>query len=207
MPKAKKFTAHKAHNQPYSTNPETARIQEIEQSHMRLTAEVARISTKYHTHLTRRKVSLHKTLKWKQLLEEEQVRWERQLKEELKAEEEMELQVVTKEWIKLTIMEEQNGGEQDEEKSWNGIDEETIEENNSDEVESDPEFEDGNLDASDNEDLFDENGNKIKVEDLIDGMRQIYDRHMQWVANIIKKYEAIDGEEEWESVVEEDEGE
>jgi len=119
----------------------------------------------------------------------------------------MELQVVTEEWIELTITEEQNEGEQDEEKSWNGIDEETIEENNSDEVESDPEFEDGNLDASDNEDLFDENGNKIKVEDLIDGMRQIYDRHMQWVVNIMKKYEAIDGEEEWESVVEEDEGE
>ena len=73
MPKAKKFTAHKAHNQPYSTNPETARIREIEQSRVGLTAEVARISTKYHTHLTRRKVSLHKTLKWKQLSEEEQV--------------------------------------------------------------------------------------------------------------------------------------
>ena len=74
MLKAKKFTAHKARNQPYSTNPETARIREIEQSHIGLTAEVARISIKYHTHLTRRKVSLHKILKWKQLLEEEQFR-------------------------------------------------------------------------------------------------------------------------------------
>jgi len=46
-------------------------------------------------------------------------------------------------------------------------------------VKSDPEFKDENLDAFDNEKFFDENGNKIKMKDLIDGMRQIYDRYIQ----------------------------
>ena len=38
-------------------------------------------------------------------------------------------------------------------------------------MENDLEFEDGNLDIFDNEEFFDENGNKIKMKDLIDGMK------------------------------------
>ena len=53
MPKAKAFSARKSRAQPYSTNPETARIREIEQSRVGLSAEIARINTKYRTRLSR----------------------------------------------------------------------------------------------------------------------------------------------------------
>jgi hypothetical protein len=218
MPKAKRFTAHKSQTQSYSTNPETSRIQEIEQSRVGLDAEITRIRTKYRTRLSRRKSNIRKISEWKQLSKEKQIEREGELKEELRAEEEEELRVVVKEWMELTDMKEETeeeGTESVSEESGKGIDDtenlngicddEIKEEENNDEMESNLEFEDEDFDASDNEDLFDGNGNKIQMEDLIDGMRQIYNRHMKRIKFVMKKYKAIERESEWESMNEEDE--
>ena len=73
MPKVKQFTAHESQTQSYSTNPETFRIQEIEQSHMKLDAEITRIHIKYHIHLSRRKSSMCKLSERKQLFKKKQI--------------------------------------------------------------------------------------------------------------------------------------
>jgi hypothetical protein len=200
MPKAKRFTARKPRSQSYSTNPETVRIRELEQSRVGLAAEIAKIKTKYRTHLSRKKVSMQKTIEWKQLSENERLQRERRLKEELDAQEEEELRVAGEELMKLTNMAEQieeNQTESDSEESWKGIDDDkTSKEQSDDEAISDSDFEGGDLDVSENEDLFDENGNKISMQILSHGMKEIYDRHMERFAYIMRKYIAIDGENE-----------
>ena len=52
------------------------------------------------------------------------------------------------------------------------------EEESNHEANSDSDFEEEDLDASENEDFFDKNGNKISVQDLSQGMKEIYNRRM-----------------------------
>src|SRR5436190_23321943 len=87
--------------------------------------------------------------------------------------------------------------ESDSGESWKGIDEvvaQVEEENKVNEENSDSDFEEEYIDASENEELFDQGGNKMSVEDLAPGMRKIFNRHMQPLENTIKKYEAIEEE-------------
>ena len=205
MPKVKRFTARKPRNQSYSTNPETARIREIEQSRVGLAAEIARINTKYRTRLSRKKAKMHKTSEWKRLSENERIQRERQLKKEFDVEEEKEWKMAAEEWKKLMDMKEQIDEEQsdeqsmnDSEESWKGIDDDddnVINKNENEESDDDSQFEEGNIDAPEIEDLFDENGNKITMENLAEGLKQIYTRHMRRLAKTMKKYQAIDDED------------
>ena len=73
-----------------------------------------------------------------------------------------------------------------------------------DEADNDPKFEDGDIDALEDEDIFDENGKKITVDELSIEMKDIFERHMQRLQQIGLKYEAIEKEARRESV--EDDG-
>ena len=199
MPKAKAFTPRKPRTKPYSTNPETARVREIEQSRVGLSAEIPRINARFHTRLFRAKAKLHKSPEWKQLSKIDQIAKEKDLKAGLDAEEEQELKKAAEAWIELTNMdvEVDSDGEQsgdrgddgDSESSWGGIasDDDGVDE-------SDSEFEDDGDNPSTNEDLFDENGNKIQAEDLTEGLKDIVNRHFHRLMTTLEKYEAIDGE-------------
>ena len=75
------------------------------------------------------------------------------------------------------------------ESSWGGI-----ASDNDGMDESDSQFEDDGDNPSENEDLFDENGNKIQVEDLTEGIKDIVTRHVHQLMTTLRKYEVIDGE-------------
>ncbi len=203
MSKAKRFQARIPRNQPYSTNAETARIREIDQSRVGLDIEIVRINGKFRTRLSRAKAGMRRTDKWKKSSKKQQLQQEEELEKKIEKEEEEELQVVVQEWVKLTGMEEMV------------IDQEDASNNEDidDEDESDPEFEDGDIDALEDEDLFDVNGNKVETEDLSIGMKEIYNRHLERVRSTMAKYQVIDGEDEkksdeedgWETEVENEE--
>ena len=200
MPKAKSFTPRKPRTKPYSTNPETARIREIEQSRVGLSAEIARINTKYRARLFRAKAKLHKSTEWHRLSKIDQIEKEKDLKVGLDADEEQELKKAAETWIELTNMDAEmdlEGGQSsdrgddaaDSESSWVGI---TGNDDGMDE--SDSQFDDDDDNPSENEDLFDENGNKIQAEDLTEGIKEIVTRHVRQLMRTLRKYEAIDGE-------------
>jgi hypothetical protein len=188
MPKAKRFRARIPRNQPYSTNEETARIREIEQSRTGFNAEKAKIKNKFRTQLCRRKAKLRKTSGWNQLSEAEQIEQVEQEQAKLKEEEKEELRVAWQEWTKLTGLDEQS---MDEQRASNHKD-------SGDEGDNDPEFEDGDIDAAEDEDIFDGNGNKITMDELSSGMREILERHFKRLRQITVKWEAIGVEKERE---------
>src|SRR5437667_8069584 len=158
MPKAKAFTPRKPRTKPYSTNPEMARVREIEQSRVGLSAEIPRINARFRTRLFRAKAKLHKSLEWKQLSKIDQMAKEKDLKAGLDTEEEQELKKAAKSWIELTNMDVEvdsegeqgsdSGDDTDSESSWGGI-----ASDNDGMDESDSQFEDDGDNPSENEDL------------------------------------------------------
>jgi len=200
MPKTKRFTARKHRSGPLSANPETARVREIEQSRVGWPAEQARIGTKYRTRLARAKYKLHHSFGWKSLSNSEQIRKELELKENIMKEKDDELQNAAKEWVELTQKPEPQdldiwNSESDSEESWQGIPE-TNEDNKEENDSSDAEFEDGDVDAPEDEELFDEQGNKMSMEDISKGMHKIFERHMTNLRQSMRKYEAIAEEDD-----------
>ena len=199
MPKAKAFAPRKPRTKPYSTNPKTARIREIEQSRVGLSAEIARINARYRTRFFRAKAKLHKSSKWQQLLKIDQIEKEKDLKASLDTEEEQELKKAAKTWIELMNVDVEvdsegeqgsdSGDDTDSESSGGGI-----ASDNDGMDESDSQFEDDGDNPSENEDLFDENENKIQVEDLTEGIKDIVTRHVRQLMTTLRKYEVIDGE-------------
>jgi len=175
-----------------------ARIREIEQSRVGLSAQIVRINTKYRTCLARVKVKLYESSEWPRLSKMDQIQKEKDLKAGLDAEEEQEFTKAAETWIELTNMDaemDSDGGQTtdkgvdaDSESSWGGI-------NNDDDSmnESDSQFDDGD-NPSENEALFDENGNQIQAEDLAEGIKGIFTRHVRQLMQTLKKYEVIEGE-------------
>jgi hypothetical protein len=211
MAKAKAFATRKPRTKPYSTNPATARIREIEQSRDGLDVEIARINAKYRTRYSRAKAKLNKSSMWQYLSKIDQIAKEKDLKAGLDNEEDQELKKAADTWIELTNMDvaelkkaaeamdvavdsegeqgSRSGDDAESESSWGGIsgDDDGMDE-------SDSQFEDDCDDPSENEDLFDENGNKMRAEDLAEGIRHIVTRHVRRLMATLKKYEVIDGE-------------
>ena len=117
----------------------------------------------------------------------------------LDVEEEQELKKAAETWIELMNMDvemDSEGGQSsdrrgdaDSKSSWGGI-------NSNDEGmdDSDSQFEDDRDNPSENEALFDENGNQIQAEDLTEGIKGILTRHVRQLMQILKKYEVIEGE-------------
>jgi hypothetical protein len=88
---------------------------------------------------------------------------------------------------------------------------ETEEDDEEEEGESDPgSFEDGDVDVSDNEVLYDKDGNVMAEEDMGEGLKEIMERHMRRLRERLDMYAAIaslgdnDGSEEevdgWEEL-------
>ena len=61
------------------------------------------------------------------------------------------------------------------------------------EDESDDSFEDGDIDVSDNEVLYDKDGNVITEEDIEEGLKEIVERHMTRLRRRLNMYAALAG--------------
>ena len=214
MPKVKRFSPRKPRSAPVSTNPETARIREIEQSRTGFDVEQARVKTKYRTRLARAKARLTKARDWDTItLEEKQSRID-QVDRALVAEEEDELQKMAHDWYMIAYASESeelpamikdtneedgsewiNSSDFDEDDMkpvdyvWEGTD---ANEDESDE--SDPDFEEEGVDVSDNEELVDGT-------DIEEGFQAIMNKHMR---RLYKQLDIITEMETEEGVIPEE---
>ena len=95
-------------------------------------------------------------------------------------------------WIQKEKQGSDSGDDTDSESSWRGI-----ASDNDGMDESDLQFEDDgdypSENASEHEDLFDENGNKMQVEDLTEGIKDIVSCYVRQLMTTLRKYEVIDG--------------
>jgi hypothetical protein len=214
MPKAKRFSPRKPRSAPVSTNPETARIREIEQSRRGFDVERARVKTKYRTRLARAKARLTKASDWDKItLEEKQSRLD-QVQLALAAAEEDELQNMAHDWYKIayaseseespTMIEDMNEGDGSEWIDSSDFDEDDMkpvdyvlegrDTNENEPDESDPDFEEGDVDISDNEEL-------VNGTDIEEGFQAIMNKHMK---HLHKQLDIIAEMETEEGVIVED---
>ena len=217
MPKAKRFSSRKPRSGPHSANPETARIREIEQSRTGYDAEQARVKTKYRTRLARAKAWLTKSSDWNTITTEEKQSRLDQVQLALAAAEEEELQNIAHDWYKIAYASESeespmmagDANEGDEGGSeW--IDTSDFDEDNRNPInygldggetnedepdESDPDFEEGDVDISDNEEL-------VGGVDIEEGFQVIMNKYMK---RLHKQLDIIAEMETDEGVIVEDE--
>ena len=210
MPKAAKRFASQRHRAiSLSTNPETIRAREINQSRVGFDAEAHRIKRKFRTHLTRAREALRASTEYTNSSADDRERMEVQCTEMHEEAKLKELESAGQVWLKVVkgnhviqcesdieegnIDNEKNADQMLEDVEWNGIqddmeldeNEEDIDENSSEgwetedddgeeeEDESDDSFEDGDIDVSDNEVLYDKDGNVITEEDIGEGLKEI----------------------------------
>lgn len=208
MPKAKRFSPRKPRPTPVSTNPETARIREIEQSRTGFDAERARIKTKYRTRLARAKARLTKASDWDTITPEEKQHRLDQAHSALAAAEEDELQNMAHDWYEIAYgsegeetpamiddMSEEDGSEWLDSSNPDGEDmnpvDYVLEETDANEDEpdeSDPDFEEGDVDVSDNEELIDDT-------DIEVGFQAIMNKHMKHLYKQLDIIAAIETDE------------
>ena len=171
--------------------------------------------TKYRTRQTRAKAALKKKLKWETLSETERTQCFKEIVAEIDIQRETELQAAAKEWIQLAY-----GGEvieeleQKEDKSeslddsdieewndiqdsdgdttWDGI-QTSIEE--CEESYNEEASEDANVDVSDHEKFLDENGNEIEPCIIVEGLKEIWQRHWQNLEKSMELWVKLDERE------------
>ena len=224
MPKAaKRFASQRIRSTNLSNNPETVRFHEFAQSHVGFDAEEHRIKTKYRTHLAHSKKVLKGSSKYITASSLERDRMEGECIKKLEDDKLKELEMAAEEWLKIVqgngLM--QDGGDMErdgdcevdedeivENEEWNsGYDDqwETDDDDDLEEgVEDGSEFEDSIVDVSDNEILYDKDGNVIGEEDLAKGWKDIMEYHMN---NLKRRLEVLGALARTEDAVEDEEDE
>src|SRR2546423_1664593 len=102
---------------------------------------------------------------------------------------------MARDWYQLVHAEEDElHPESDGKEEWNGIQEVSAngeEGNENEEDTADPEFEDGDIDIGDDEDLFDETGKPVVIEEMATGLQQIIEKYMKKLGRKLTVYEQI----------------
>ena len=219
MPKAKRFASQRPRGGPLSNNASTERLREIAQSKIGLDAELQRIATRYRTSLSRTLARLRPM--WISLSEAEKVMQEEEVRNQNQAERDMKFAEAKEEWEKLLQSDDSSGSEEEmsqdsdseeivgdneksdeaeeaeEEDEQEEDDDDEEEEEEEEEVEEeeedtdDPEFDDGDVDVSDNEDLIDADSNRTQPPALLHGFKEIMDTYRESYFGNLKKYEKL----------------
>ena len=224
MPKAVKcFASQCACEVPLSNIPETMRIREISQSRIGLLTEEHCIKTKFRTRLACAKKAPRSSSKWIDASVIDCELLETQCQTSIEEERDRELTVAATEWSKFfsggthvndesTIVGEKESIYENEdynnrsEEEWQGIQESGNElEIQEDEEDSDGIFEDGFSDVSDDEVLYDKDGNVMSEEDLGKGLREIMEYHMGKLREKLDVFTTLATTEEDEEQIEEEE--
>ena len=179
MPKtAKQFASQLARSTPLLHNPETVHLCEITQSCIGFAAEEYRIKTKYRTCLAQAKKTFKSSSQYITGLVSDREHMEAQHVKKLEDDKLQELETAAREWLAIVrgneVMQPESdveGGGSDgkedenqmlEDEEWNGIGNDDENDNGSedwktDDEEADDSFEEGIVDVSDSEILYDKN--------------------------------------------------